>query len=991
MSKQIFWGILAALFLGQQCFAIEADQARAFGVQDLQVSGESLISYKIETGEHVLVFEDGFSMSIGGNYYSSGKAVLWLDPKSIDYRGRALVEYEVTAYLESSVKITRGRGAKTVNIIEKVLEAGQSHAFKFTANGEVFVTADQRMLEDPRGTVFYEGARQAVSVWPESQIKREAIVPLFEPEVEIAEPEVPASEAVRDQVRADKGPEEIRFRYPVNISPAGAESIDIEYDQLADGSSIATVRGRFYVWQKVNEGGMLLELMADEGVIFYSGNRSEEGAVVSDAGGGDLRSIYLSGNVLITEGARTLSADEIFYNFQSSRALAVNAELRNFDEKRGIPIYVRADRIKRLSETQFAANDVTVTSSEFYKPQVSLTASNIIITDTTVLDQAAGTLSDNSYDVQMKDVRFKMGERTILRLPGLRSNMQRPDIPLKSVHVGNDSIWGTSVETEWHLSRLLGLKEPEGVETTLNLDYLSKRGFGVGGQIKYEREKYYGRMLGYFIHDRGSDRLGRDDARRDVDPGGKSRGRFIWEHRQFLPYNWQLTTGIDYSTDENFVEAYFRDEFLTRRRETYLNLKRIENNWGVSFLAKARINDFEDQMEELPSVEHHLAGQSIFGDRFTLYSDTFIGRMRQRIGDDHTTMIDENIYTFVSHRTELDMPFQAGTNKLVPFVAATFGYDDRSGFRRSLVDGRDTGPFGEKSVAIGELGVRIFPNPLWKDYPNVKSRLWDLDRMRHIIAPRITAVAYAETDDVVEQRDTINVGLTQRLQTLRGEGENRRAVDWMRLDVDATWVNNSEPASNSGADRFIWAKPFIPMRVFSAPEIFNGDLEKSLHRFEDFGPRRNYIGGDYIWRVSDSMAVLSDLNYDMQSGVFQQYNVGIARLAWPNLHYYIGSRYLRRTEVLGEKGSNAMTFAATYVLDPRYTIVFSQQFDFDYGANLRSDITLIRKYHRMYCGFTYSADASLDRQAVVLSLWPQGIPEMAIGQRRYMGIGGGYR
>jgi hypothetical protein len=42
----------------------------------------------------------------------------------------------------------------------------------------------------------------------------------------------------------------------------------------------------------------------------------------------------------------------------------------------------------------------------------------------------------------------------------------------------------------------------------------------------------------------------------------------------------------------------------------------------------------------------------------------------------------------------------------------------------------------------------------------------------------------------------------------------------------------------------------------------------------------------------------------------------------------------------------------------------------------------------MYYGLTFSADESLDRQAVVFSIWPQGVPEMGFGQRRYMGLTG---
>jgi hypothetical protein len=147
-----------------------------------------------------------------------------------------------------------------------------------------------------------------------------------------------------------------------------------------------------------------------------------------------------------------------------------------------------------------------------------------------------------------------------------------------------------------------------------------------------------------------------------------------------------------------------------------------------------------------------------------------------------------------------------------------------------------------------------------------------------------------------------------------------------------------------------------------------------------------------MWRVSDTTVILSDLNYDLQSNVVQQFNFGLTHLCWPNLSLYIGDRYLRNIEVLDQKGSNAVTFAATYTIDPRYTIVFAQQYDFDYGANIRSEITLIRRYHRIYWAITFSADETVDRRAVVFSIWPEGVEEMAIGPRRYMGLerAGGY-
>ncbi|OHB84815.1 MAG: hypothetical protein A2Z38_10740 [Planctomycetes bacterium RBG_19FT_COMBO_48_8] len=134
---------------------------------------------------------------------------------------------------------------------------------------------------------------------------------------------------------------------------------------------------------------------------------------------------------------------------------------------------------------------------------------------------------------------------------------------------------------------------------------------------------------------------------------------------------------------------------------------------------------------------------------------------------------------------------------------------------------------------------------------------------------------------------------------------------------------------------------------------------------------------------------MSDMNFDMQSGVVQQFNIGASVLRWPNLSYYIGSRYLKRVENgLGEKGSGMFTFAATYILDPRYTAVFSQQYDFDYGVNVLSGLTLIRRYHRINFALTYGVDESISQHSVVLSIWPEGLAELALGSRRYMDIGG---
>jgi len=987
----------------------------AFVGQDLQLRGQRLMSYQPSTGEYTLVFQDGFSMSIGANQFSSDNAVVRLESVMVESHERTRIDYEAKVYLEGAITVTKGRGARTSGISQVVIEEGRSMVVRFGVSGEVFVTAEKR--EMLTGVCKLELCKKAVAAFERSEpkivIRPEAQVPKWQPKV--VQPKKPTEKPVTGKpTEKPVKPTEVvikpkakkpSFTYPVNISPAGEAPLNVESTRAVDETEIATVIGRFYLWQKQNEKGGLLELQADNAVVFYSGKvsgagkdsaesrpqadlrRTEKpqgtGRVKELMAKGNVRAIYVCGDVVMTEGQRTIRADEMYYDFLRKKALAINGEMKSFDAKRGIPIYVRAAKFRQLAENKFAAENVTLTSSEFHLPQISLNASSIVIADTTPVDQQEGKVSNSSYDAQMRDVRLKMYDRTIFYWPFLRSNLQRPDTPLKSIRTGYDSKWGAMVETRWYLARLLGLREPEGTNSTYALDYYGKRGLGTGAMINYAKRNYFGSILGYVIHDTGEDDLGRDDSRRNIEPPHKLRGRFRWLHRHFLPYNWQLTSEISYASDENFIEGYYRSEYdVGKEQETLVHLKRIEDNWGLSILGKARINNFVNKVEELPTIEHHLVGQSLFNDKLTFYNDSQFSRFRNRFASKRGR--SERFFTFMSDRAELDLPMRIGRSKVVPFVASTIGYDDGSGFQTNI-DG--TATESEDKVWSGEGGVRASLQPYWKVYPNIRSRLWDLNGLRHIIKPYATAVKYTDSDSSIEQRDVLNIGISQRLQTKRGPGSKRRTVDWMRLDMEFTWVSDTDEPSSAGPgpDRFIWNKPFVPL-----VDPFSGQAPLLDRRSSNiFGPRRNYFGADYLWRISDTTALLSDMNYDLQSDVVQQFNIGFSHLRWPNLSYYIGSRYLRRLDNgLGEKGSNMFTFAATYVLDPRYTMVFSQQFDFDYGANVRSDITLIRRYHRMYWGLTYSADESLKEHSIIFSVWPQGVPEMSFGSRKYMELGG---
>ena len=204
-------------------------------------------------------------------------------------------------------------------------------------------------------------------------------------------------------------------------------------------------------------------------------------------------------------------------------------------------------------------------------------------------------------------------------------------------------------------------------------------------EVEYEKNNYSGNVIGYVINDRGTDDLGRTSDRKDLEPDDNLRGRFRFQHRHYLPYDWQAIAEISYASDQHFLEWLYESEFdVGKEQETLLYLKRLKDNWAFSILNKVRINDFAAKLEELPTVEFHLKGESFGGDRFTFYSDSQVSRFRQRLAVGDISGDPEQFFAFASTRNEIDMPFSWNTIKIVPFAANTYAFEDQKGYYTNL-------------------------------------------------------------------------------------------------------------------------------------------------------------------------------------------------------------------------------------------------------------------------------------------------------------------
>ena len=89
-------------------------------------------------------------------------------------------------------------------------------------------------------------------------------------------------------------------------------------------------------------------------------------------------------------------------------------------------------------ENEFEGDEIVLTTSEFWKPQISLQAAQIRLNDRTQEADPDGIVRDSAFDVELKKVRFKYGNVTLLALPTIRANRERPDLPIRSINAGYD-------------------------------------------------------------------------------------------------------------------------------------------------------------------------------------------------------------------------------------------------------------------------------------------------------------------------------------------------------------------------------------------------------------------------------------------------------------------------------------------------------------------------------------------------------------------------
>jgi hypothetical protein len=757
-----------------------------------------------------------------------------------------------------------------------------------------------------------------------------------------------------------------------------------------------------------------IDISTDRCVIWTSGLQKPD---INGAAPHDERipwEFYLEGNIVFRQGEREVRADRMYYDATNHVGTILNTDIltptKNFEGK----LRLHADVVRQTGQDRFFAENAFISSSRMGEPSYRLLSENIYFEDIQqpVIDPLTGLPATNPTTNQpvvdhqrlatASNDFLLMGSVPIFYWPTVTADLNEPTFYIRRVQVANDNVFGTQLRTHWSGYDLLGIRNrPTGTDLDFDLDYLSERGFGYGAAFSYSRQEFLGidekaaGLISFWgIQDHGTDNLG--NTRRNDEPEKSYRERLFGQHRQSLPFDFQLSAEVGWISDRNFLEEYYKGEWETLKDEsTDVELKRLQENRSLSLFAQAHINDFVTETQWLPRLDFDWLGQSLLNDSLTYYSHSSAAyatfdrtTLPQDTADpfnympwETTRMQGERFTT----RQELDYPFQIGAVKIVPFVmgeAAHWGED---------IDGQPL------DRLWGQAGIRA-SLPMWSVDPSACSDFFNVHGLAHKVVWKAAFTASdanrdltdlplydALDDDSVEEFrrryftttfgipshtylfpdgkpysaylkkfDERYYALRSGLQDWVTSPSSEVADDLMavRFGAEQRWQTKRGPADN---------QRIVDWITLDTNMTFYPDANR-----DNFGTAFGLVDYDFTWHVGDRLTMLSDGLFDFFGDGQKLINVGGFLNRPPRGSLYAGFRVLE-----GPIQSRVLSVSYSYRMSPKWASTLGVTYDFSGSGNLGENFSITRIGESFLVSAGFNVDASRNSYGAALSVEPR--------------------
>jgi hypothetical protein len=320
----------------------------------------------------------------------------------------------------------------------------------------------------------------------------------------------------------------------------------------------------------------------------------------------------------------------------------------------------------------------------------------------------------------------------------------------------------------------------------------------------------------------------------------------------------------------------------------------------------------------------------------------------------------ENPVARFDTRHELDMPLSAGPVMFTPFVAVrgTAWSDRFEQFSRTKED--STRLWGATGVTASTEIQRV--------YNGVGSRLFDVNRLRHIIQPSVTVwtagtsrdqdtlPVYDQEVEALQAGSALRLAVNQIFQTQRGGPGRWRSVDWITWDTELV-TPSGDTAKNAGIGRWYDARPEYSIL---------GDT---------------FVRSDATWQLSEILGIGGGVVFDYGTSQIARANVGLTLQ-----HAPVFSSYAELRSV-GALDSTFVNFGAAYRLTQQYFVSASASYDTKASEIQTVTTEIQRSYPNVVLGVGVSYNNITNVTSFGFTLKPVGVG--GSGGARVSGFGAG--
>lgn len=765
-----------------------------------------------------------------------------------------------------------------------------------------------------------------------------------------------------------------------------------------------------------------IEVSTDRLVLWTTGRQEPD---LSGQAPQDARTpmeLYMEGNVIFRQGDRTIYANRMYYDVPNELGTIMGADVltpaRNYQ---GL-VRLHTEVLQQVGQGRFTAQNAYVTSSRLGIPRYRIEGGQISFQDDQrarvdpytgqqLVDPVTGQPQfDHDTLLTARNDLVYIEDVPIFYWPVIATDMNESSFFLRHVAYKSDNVFGTQILTDFNGYHLLGIQRPAGTDFDLSLDYYSMRGFAEGASFLYHRNELLG-VQGpvsgvadfWGISDVGTDNLGAYRGSVQPEPDVTYRYRFLWQHRQKLSEEWQITAEAGKMSDRNFLEEYFKQERETLKDQTTdVEAKWHRDNQSLDIFAGARLNDFETQTEWLPRLDHYLLGESLAGDTLSWFEHTSLAYAQFRTatlpdpksGDLAVSHLpwekqDTQGGRFIT-RNELDLPAQLGPVKVVPYALGELGYWGEG------VDGQ------QLNRAYYQAGIRA-TLPMWSVDSTVDSALWNVHGLAHKIdfnAEYFHAQASQHLDqfplydplddDQIEDArrryvlTTFNPGLIgtplQALPPPLTRGPPRQFderfyafrtdmqglvtapsmeiadnLDEVRLGVNQRWqTKRGNPENPHIID---WIEFDTDITLYPNPDRDN------------FGTVPGLLDYNFIWHVGDRLTLLSDGIFDFFGEGQKIITMGGYLSRPPRGALYAGMQIFE-----GPISSRFLSMSYSYLMSPKWTSSFGFSIDLMNTKNVGQSFRITRIGESLLVSGIFNYDPVRNTYGVNFMIEPRFAP-----------------